>query len=534
MNRPPDKPPNGSSSSGGAWRPAANPWVIAIVVTLAAFMEVLDTTIVNVALPHIAGTMSASYDEATWTLTSYLVANGIVLPISGFLGRLLGRKRYFLLCIAAFTVCSFLCGVATNLGELIVFRVLQGLFGGGLQPNQQSIILDTFPPEQRNRAFSISAVAIVVAPVLGPTLGGWITDHFSWRWVFLLNVPIGALTVLAVMQLVEDPPWRRGAERGISVDYIGIGLIAIGLGCLQVMLDRGEDEDWFGSNFIRVFAVLSALGLIGATLWLLRVKKPVVDLSCLRDRNFALGCVTIATFAAVLYGSAVIVPQLAQQHLGYTATLAGLVLSPGALLITMEIPLVSRLMPHVQTRYLVGFGFVLLSLALVYSRMLVPDIDYRHLVMIRCAQSLAIGFMFVPITTLAYLTVPQRLNDDASALFTMFRNVAGSIGISVSTALIRERTQARMAHLSTHMSPLSQNFQDALHENARAIGALSGVPPPAALQTATGRLYETFISQATILAYIDVFAILAVFCAFSIPLTFLFSPVKAARGAGGH
>ncbi|RKU00143.1 EmrB/QacA family drug resistance transporter [Burkholderia sp. Nafp2/4-1b] len=530
MNRPPAQ----SRSSGGTWRPAANPWVVAIVVTLAAFMEVLDTTIVNVALPHIAGTMSASYDEATWTLTSYLVANGIVLPISGFFGRLLGRKRYFVLCIAAFTVCSFLCGVATNLGELIVFRVLQGLFGGGLQPNQQSIILDTFPPEQRNRAFSISAIAIVVAPVLGPTLGGWITDHFSWRWVFLLNVPIGALTVLAVLQLVEDPPWRRGAERGISVDYIGIGLIAIGLGCLQVMLDRGEDEDWFGSNFIRVFAVLSALGLVGAVMWLLRVKKPVVDLSCLRDRNFALGCVTIATFAAVLYGSAVIVPQLAQQHLGYTATLAGLVLSPGALLITMEIPLVSRMMPHVQTRYLVGLGFVLLSLALIYSRTLVPDIDYKHLVMIRCAQSLAIGFMFVPITTLAYLTVPQRLNDDASALFTMFRNVAGSIGISVSTALIRERTQARMAHLSTHMSPLSQNFQDALHENARTIGALSGVPPPAALQTATGRLYETFISQATILAYIDVFAILAVFCAFSIPLTFLFSPAKAARGAGGH
>ncbi|ONS22464.1 EmrB/QacA family drug resistance transporter [Burkholderia cenocepacia] len=530
MNRPPER----NGASGGAWRPAANPWLIAIVVTLAAFMEVLDTTIVNVALPHIAGTMSASYDEATWTLTSYLVANGIVLPISGFLGRLLGRKRYFLLCIAAFTVCSFLCGVATNLGELIVFRVLQGLFGGGLQPNQQSIILDTFPPEQRNRAFSISAIAIVVAPVLGPTLGGWITDHFSWRWVFLLNVPIGALTVLAVMQLVEDPPWRRDAERGISIDYIGIGLIAIGLGCLQVMLDRGEDEDWFGSNFIRIFAVLSALGLIGATLWLLRTKKPVVDLSCLRDRNFALGCVTIATFAAVLYGSAVIVPQLAQQHLGYTATLAGLVLSPGALLITLEIPLVSRLMPHVQTRYLAGFGFVLLCGALIYSRTLVPNIDYTHLMMIRCAQSLAIGFMFVPITTLAYLTVPQRLNDDASALFTMFRNVAGSIGISVSTALIRERTQARMAHLSTHMSTLSQNFQDALQENARAIGALTGAPPSAALQTAGGRLYETFIAQATILAYIDVFAILAVFCAFSIPLTFLFSPAKAARAAGGH
>ncbi|NIE86917.1 MULTISPECIES: DHA2 family efflux MFS transporter permease subunit [unclassified Burkholderia] len=519
---------------GQAWRPASNPWLIAIVVTLAAFMEVLDTTIVNVALPHIAGTMSASYDEATWTLTSYLVANGIVLPISGFLGRLLGRKRYFVICIAAFTVCSFLCGIATNLGQLIVFRILQGLFGGGLQPNQQSIILDTFPPEQRNRAFSISAIAIVVAPVLGPTLGGWITDTFSWRWVFLLNVPVGILTVLAVMQLVEDPPWRRDGQRGIRIDYIGIGLIAIGLGCLQVMLDRGEDEDWFGSNFIRIFAVLAVAGLTGAGLWLRYAKKPVVDLACLRDRNFLLGCITIAMFAAVLYGSAVIVPQLAQQQLGYTATLAGLVLSPGAILITMEIPIVSRLMPHVQTRYLVGTGFVLLAASLVYSRTLVPDIDYRHLMVIRCAQSMAIGFLFVPITTLAYLTIPQRLNDDASALFTMFRNVAGSIGISVSTALIRERAQARMAHLSEHMSPLSQNFQDALQRNAQSISALSGVPPSAALQTANGRLYETFVSQATILAYIDVFAILAVFCAACIPLTFLFTPAKAAGGGGGH
>ncbi|KGE11957.1 DSBA oxidoreductase [Burkholderia gladioli] len=520
--------------NGQAWRPASNPWLIAIVVTLAAFMEVLDTTIVNVALPHIAGTMSASYDEATWTLTSYLVANGIVLPISGFLGRLLGRKRYFVICIAAFTVCSFLCGIATNLGQLIVFRILQGLFGGGLQPNQQSIILDTFPPEQRNRAFSISAIAIVVAPVLGPTLGGWITDTFSWRWVFLLNVPVGILTVLAVMQLVEDPPWRRDGQRGIRIDYIGIGLIAIGLGCLQVMLDRGEDEDWFGSNFIRIFAVLAVAGLTGAGLWLRYAKKPVVDLACLRDRNFLLGCITIAMFAAVLYGSAVIVPQLAQQQLGYTATLAGLVLSPGAILITLEIPIVSRLMPHVQTRYLVGTGFVLLAASLVYSRTLVPDIDYRHLMLIRCAQSMAIGFLFVPITTLAYLTIPQRLNDDASALFTMFRNVAGSIGISVSTALIRERAQARMAHLSEHMSPLSQNFQDALQRNAQSISALSGVPPSAALQTANGRLYETFVSQATILAYIDVFAILAVFCAACIPLTFLFTPAKAAGGGGGH
>jgi MFS transporter, DHA2 family, multidrug resistance protein len=527
-----------SEAQHSGWRPGANPWVIAITVTLAAFMEVLDTTIVNVALPHIAGTMSASYDEATWVLTSYLVANGIVLPISAFFGRLLGRKRYFLLCIAAFTVCSFLCGVATSLGQLVVFRVLQGFFGGGLQPNQQSIILDTFEPSQRGRAFSISAVAIVVAPVLGPTLGGWITDNFSWRWVFLLNVPVGILTTLAVWQLVEDPPWVKRATRTRpkwrSVDFPGIALIAMGLGCLQVMLDRGEDDDWFSSPFIVTFAVLAALGIVGAIFRLIYAKHPVVSLACMRDRNFALGCVMIAAFATVLYGSAVIVPQLAQQQLGYTATLAGLVLSPGALLITLEIPIISRMMPHVQTRFLILTGFVLLAAALIYARTLTPNIDYDTLVKLRSAQSVAIGFLFVPVTTLAYLTVPTALNNDASALFTMFRNVAGSIGISVSTALIRERSQAWMAHLSGHLSPLSQNYQDTLQRNAQQIVDMSGVPFAQAMQTATGQLYETFISQATILAYIDVFGLLACYCAALAPLALLFSPVKASGGGGGH
>jgi DHA2 family multidrug resistance protein len=516
------------------WKPAANPWLIAIVVTLAAFMEVLDTTIVNVALPHIAGTMSASYDEATWTLTSYLVANGIVLPISGFLARVLGRKRYFLICIVAFTICSFLCGIATNLTQLIVFRLLQGFFGGGLQPNQQSIILDTFPPSQRGRAFSISAVAIVVAPVLGPTLGGWITDNFSWRWVFLLNVPVGILTSLAVMQFVEDPPWRDKNGGKVSIDYIGITLIAIGLGCLQVMLDRGEDDDWFSSRFICTFAALAVAGIVGAIYWLLYTKKPVVDLRCMKDRNFALGCASMAAFAMILYGSAVLVPQLAQQQLGYTATLAGLVLSPGAILIVMEIPLISRAMPYVQTRFLVSTGFLLLAAALAYSHTLVPNIDYSTLVKMRSAQSIAIGFLFVPIATLAYLTVPRELNDDASALFTMFRNVAGSIGISLSTALIRERTQARMAHLSEHMSTLSQNYNDTLQRTAHTIAGMTGAPLAQALQTATGQLYTTFISQSTILAYVDVFAYLAVFCFLFIPVTFFCSPTNAAGGAGGH
>jgi DHA2 family multidrug resistance protein len=516
------------------WRPKANPWLIAVVVTLAAFMEVLDTTIVNVALPHISGAMSASYDEATWALTSYLVANGIVLPISAFFSRTFGRKRYFVICIVAFTICSFLCGISTELWQLILFRILQGFFGGGLQPIQQSIILDTFEPSQRSKAFSVSAVAIVVAPICGPTLGGWITDNFSWRWVFLINVPIGLLTSFAVMQLVEDPPWEKRAEKGkASIDVIGIGLITLGLGCLQVMLDRGEDEDWFSSNFICTFTALAFVGLAGAAAWLLYTRRPVVDLRCLKDRNFAVGCAAIFSFAMILYGSAVLIPQLAQQQLGYTATLAGLVLSPGAVLVVCIIPVVQRLMPHVQTRLLVAIGFLVLGSSLLYSHHLVPDIDYKTLALMRAAQSAGIGLLFVPVTTLAYLSLPRSMNADASALFTMFRNVAGSIGISLSTALIRERAQARMAHMNEHLSPLSQPYNETVQHVARSVRDFT---PQAgdAMQIANGWMYQTFVSQATILAYLDVFSYCALFSFAFIPFTLLFSPAKAAGGAGGH
>jgi DHA2 family multidrug resistance protein len=512
------------------WRPSSNPWLIAVTVTLAAFMEILDTTIVNVSLPHIAGTLSASYDEATWALTSYLVANSIVLPISAFFGRLIGRKRYFVICIAAFTVCSFLCGISTNLGELVIFRVLQGFFGGGLQPNQQSIILDTFPASQRDRAFSLTAIATVVAPILGPTLGGWITDNFSWRWVFFINVPIGVLTTFAVIALVEDPPWAK-AKSKVSIDYTGIGLIAIAFACFQIMLDRGEDDDWFSSSIIRTFAILAAVGLATAIAWLLHTRKPVVDLRVFKDRNFMLGSLAVACFAMLLYGSAVIIPQLAQEHLGYTALLAGLVMSPGALCVILLIPLLSLAMPRVQTRFVVTFGFMVLGCSLLYSRTIAPDIDFRHLVAIRAVQSLGIGFLFVPVSVLTYQTVPRRLQGDATALFTMFRNVAGSVGISLSTAAITSRTQAHMAYLSYHMTNTNPNFRGTLAQIARAIQNF-GSSAAASTQSALGQTYQTLIAQAGLLAYKDVFLYCALVAFAFVPFTFLFSPVKTAGGSG--
>ena len=519
-------------SGSQEWQPKANPWLIALVVTLAAFMEILDTTIVNVALPHIAGALSSSSDQATWTLTSYLVANGIVLPISGFLGNRIGRKRYFLICIAMFGACSLLCGLAESLPMLIVSRLLQGFFGGGLQPNQQSIILDTFAPEKRGMAFSITAVATIVAPVLGPTLGGWITDNTSWRWIFFINIPVAMLTFFGVSTLVEDPPWVKDEpKRGI--DRIGLGLIALGLGSLQVVMDRGEDDDWFGSPFICVMAVLAAAGLLGAVGWLLTARKPIVNLRVMADRNFALGSFLTFMLFAIVYSSAVLIPQLSQEVLKYNSTLAGLVLSPGAVLVCFTIPLVQQAMRFVATKYIVAFGFVVIGAGLAYSMLLAPDIDYATLAKMRAAQSIGIALLFVPISTLSYATLPKTLNGDAAALYTMFRNVSGSIGISLATAMVTERTQVRTAHLVSHLNPFDPQYVQLLQRTSNTLLGL-GHGAGTTMGTATGMVYQTLRTQAQVLAYSDVFMFCAVGAFCVVPFAFLFSSVKASGGGGGH
>jgi DHA2 family multidrug resistance protein len=527
---------SGSAPASDAdWKPRANPWLIAVVVTTAAFMEILDTTIVNVSLPHIAGSVSASYDDATWALTSYLVANGIVLPISGFLGRLIGRKRYFLICIAMFTVSSFLCGTSTSLGELICFRLMQGFFGGGLQPNQQSIILDVFPPAMRGKAFGVVAIAVIFAPIIGPTLGGWITDNYSWRWIFFINVPVGIFAFFAVTALVEDPPWvLRARAKFVDFDYIGLGLIALGLGALQIMLDRGEDDDWFGSPLIVFAAIFAVLGIFGAIGWLLTAKKPIVNLRVFANRNFAVGSVMIFALGAILYSGSVLIPQLAQQRLGYNATLAGLVLSPGGAVILILIPFIGRLLPYIQTRYLIGFGFLILGFAYSYAHGVTPDATFTTLALMRATQTLGLAFLFVPTSTISYSTMPRALNGDASSLYVMLRNVAGSIGISLATAGITERTQVRQSYLAGHLNTFNPAFNEYIAQTAAALRAMGRAAGDATSQ-AMGMALQTLNLQAAVLAYRDVFGYCAIAAFCIVPITLLFEArTSAGPGGGGH
>ena len=519
-------------SGSAGWKPKSNPWLIALVVTLAAFMEILDTTIVNVALPHIAGALSSSNDEATWTLTSYLVANGIVLPISGFFGNRLGRKRYFLICIGMFGVFSFLCGIATTLPQLIIFRLAQGFFGGGLQPNQQAIILDTFPPEKRGAAFSITAVATIVAPVLGPVLGGYITDNFSWRWIFFINIPVAAFTFFAVTALVEDPPWVANQPKR-QIDTIGLGLIALGLGCLQVVMDRGEDDDWFGSNFIVGMSIAAAVGILGAIGWLLTAKKPIVSLAVMGDRNFALGCFCTFGLFAIVYSSAVLLPQLSQEVLNYNSTLAGLLLAPGAVAVIFIIPMVQQIMKVVPTKLIIAVGFMAIGSGLVYSTRLFPSIDFDTLMLMRIAQSAGIALLFVPISTISYVTLPKELNSDAAALYTMFRNVSGSIGISLSTAMITQRTQIRTAYLVDHLNPFDQGYNLTIQTYQQSLLSM-GHAAATTLGTATGQVYQALRTQAQVLAYSDVFLYCSVGAFCVVPFAFLFSGVKAKGGGAAH
>ncbi|MBV8811030.1 MAG: DHA2 family efflux MFS transporter permease subunit [Acidobacteriaceae bacterium] len=526
----PSKPP-ASSGQEAVWTPKFNPWLIALTVTLASFMEVLDTSIANVALPHIAGGLSASEDEATWVLTSYLVSNAIILPLSGWFSLLLGRKYFYMTCVALFTLSSFLCGIAPTLGLLVLFRVLQGVGGGGLQPSEQAILADTFPPKQRGMAFAIYGVAVVTAPAIGPTLGGWITDNWDWRWIFFINIPVGAVSLFLTSFMLEDPPYLvqerlQRLKTKLRVDYWGIIFVALGLGFLQIVLDKGERDDWWASGFIRTCMLISAAGLILAIYWEFKQEEPVVDLSLLKNRNFGISAFLMFMVGVVLLGSTVLIPQYLQLVMGYSATQAGLAISPGGLLVMCLLPFVGFLLGKVESRWMIGVGLAITSLALIHMANFDIQMDFKYAVLARCFQAAGLAFLFVPINTAAYAFVPPTKNNAASGLINLARNVGGSLGISIVTTLLDRRAQFHQARLVEHTTALNPAFNQALNSAGRLVGS-SG-------HESYALILRRLQQQATTLSYIDCFWSMGIVFGLLIPLIFLMRKAKPGRPAMAH
>jgi DHA2 family multidrug resistance protein len=519
-----------------AWKPKYNPWLIAVVVTMATFMEVLDSTIVNVSLPHIAGNLSASYEESTWVLTSYLVSNAIVLPVSGWFSSLLGRKRFYMTCVALFTISSLLCGIAPSLGYLIFFRVLQGIGGGGLMPSEQAILVDTFPAHKRGMAFAVAGIAMVSAPVLGPTLGGWITDNFSWRWVFYINLPVGLLSLFLTSRLVEDPPHARktGFREGFSIDYIGLGLVALGLGCLQIVLDKGQLEDWFASPLIQVVSVISVLSLVGAVWWILRQRYPVVDLALLKDHNFATANVLMFLIGYVLFGSTVLLPMMLQSLMGYTAMQAGLVISPGGLVVMCMMPIVGMLSSRIQPKWLIAIGFSVLGFSLVNMTGFNLQMDYPSIVVARCLQASGLALLFIPINTMAYAHLPKGKNNNASAILNLSRNLGGSVGIAIVTTVLAWRSQYHQSVIVSHLTPYDAGYTQWMSATAQTLRD-QGMAPSQISGASLGMLSKEVARQASMLAYIDNFLIIGLAAFAMVPLAIMLKRIPLGKGAsGGH
>lgn len=515
-------------SSPEVWKPSFNPWLIAASVMLATFMEVLDTSVANVSLPHIAGNLSATTDESTWVLTSYLISNAIILPATNWLGHFFGRKRFLIVCIGIFTLSSALCGAATSLDMLLVARVLQGAGGGALQPIAQAVLLESFPQEKRGSAMAVYGMGIVVAPIIGPTLGGWITDNYSWRWIFYINVPIGILAVFMASTFLEDPPYIRSQRPG-RIDYIGFGLMALGLAALQIVLDKGQEEDWLSSPFITKAIIIAIVGLVAFVVWELRTKEPIVNLRVLGNRNFAVGVVLITAMGVVLYGTIALLPLFLQTLMGYPALQSGLAVSPRGIGAVVSMIVVGRLVGRVDGRYLVMFGFIVVG----YSSYLLGDINLSisisSIVWPQIIAGLAMGFVFVPLTVMTTGTLSNEQIGNATGIFNLMRNVGGSFGIAAVTTMLARGAQVHQAAMVSHLTPFDQAFQQRVSELAGVLGGPASVM--LAQQQAYGAIYQTLVRQANLLAYIDNFRFLAFMCVICAPAALLFKRVRNGRRA---
>jgi len=494
-----------------------------MVVALAAFMEVLDTSIANVALPYMAGNLGASNDQSTWVLTSYLVSNAIILPISGWLAGTLGRKRFFMSCLAVFTLSSLLCGLAPSLGMLLFFRVLQGAGGGGLQPMAQAILADTFPPHQRGLAFALYGITAIMAPTIGPTLGGWITFNYSWRWIFLINIPVGIATLLLVRRFVEDPPYlAKLRAAGVKLDYIGIALLVFGIGSLQILLDKGQEDDWFGSQFITTLVVIASVCLVALVIWEWFHKNPIIEVKMFKNFNFASASLMLFMLGILLFSSLVLMPQFLQTLLGYTSELAGLALSAGGLVLLFEMPIMGQLTTKVQARYLIACGWLLLSLAMFYStRRIDLQISFSAATWLRIIQVIGLGFLFVPITLVAYVGVPSEKNNAVAGIANFMRNMGSSVGTSMVTTLIARRSQYHQQILVDYVRSGSANLQNAAGGLAQQIAGSGGISPHDAQLHAYARIYQLVQGQAATLAYVDTFMVLCIAAGIMFFLSFL-------------
>jgi len=529
-----------------AWKPRANQWAIAITVTLATFMEVLDTSIANVALPHIAGSLSASEDEATWVLTSYLVSNAIILPASAYLIGFIGRKKFYMICVVLFGISSMLCGLAPTLPLLIFFRVLQGAGGGGLAPSEQAILADTFSPKQRGQAFALYGFAVVCAPAIGPTLGGWITDNYNWRWIFFINVPVAILSLYLTNRLVEDPPHiKRAVEKshreGLNLDYFGFGLLATGFGSLEFVLDKGQEDDWFGSGVITFFTTMCVVSLVTLIVWELyqiKIKKrPILNLTLFRRRTFAIPFVLMFVLGFTLYGTTVLIPQMVQTLLGYTAELAGLVISPGALCILLMMPLVGFLVGKVDPRYLICYGFSMLSISMVVMHHFSLGSSFDYIMWVRVLQSSGLAFLFIPINTISYVGVAREQSNDVSGLTNLARNIGGSTGTAFVATMLTRRQQAHEAVMVRNMVPGNEAFRNRVNNlkgmfngGGNAAGSGFGGKASGNLHAAQAFLYNQMHRQSAMLAYTDIIAVMAVFCGIMIPLVMAIGRTRQPAG----
>lgn len=504
-----------------AARPAISPWVIAMTVTLATFMEVLDSTIVNVALPHIAGTLGASSDESTWVITSYLVSAAVVLPMSGWLSNLVGRKRFYMVSVALFTISSLLCAMAPNLPFLIFFRVLQGAGGGGLQPTEQAILADTFSAKQRGMAFAMYGVAILVAPAIGPTLGGWITDTYSWHWIFLINVPIGICSLLLTQRIVHDPAYLRNMKKShFRVDYMGIGLIVIGVGFLQFVLDKGQENDWFASNTILVCFVLSMAALAALVIREWTHENPIMDLRLLRNRNFVTAIAFSFILGLVLNGTTVLLPQFLQYDLGYSSQLSGMALSPGAIALLFMMPVAGIVASRFDPRMIIACGFALLSFGLYYSTSIHYGLSFESVVAYRVIQVIGIPLIFIPISTLNYVGVPRNKFNQVSGISSFVRNLGGGAGISLLTNFIARQGQTHRSALTTHTNHANPFFEQQLQGMTHNFISM-GMSPNEASHRALAQFSAQVDLQSSVLSFANSFWILGFLVMLLIPLPFL-------------